>query len=165
MELSFLSKSSVKAADAFSQVVRAIISRQQSPVVAELTPVQIEKIRSTIKFVASRPQEERASILEGVKCPDAASVASVIDSYQSILKTNEPIHVLRDFDWSVSLVLGTSRVSNVKESICTFRFDVDESQNGIVSPKSHNVELTLTEAQDLLAQLENARNAQRDVMK
>lgn len=162
MELQFLTDSN--AVKVFSAVAHSIIAQDPNLSIDFLTPVQIEKVRTTIKFLADQPQEERQQILSSVQCPDAENVTAVINAFAKALKSSEPNHQLRDFDWSVSLVLGTSQVSNVKEPLCTFKFDVNEVENGKTVVKSHNIELSLNEAQQLLAQLQAARNAQRDIL-
>ncbi|OHT01608.1 hypothetical protein TRFO_07514 [Tritrichomonas foetus] len=164
MALQFISKSGVSAIDAFTQVAHAIIMGETNIRIGNLTPTQIEKIRATIRFVADQPEADRQSLLDSVKCPDSDKVVAIVNSYSSVLKTSEPLHMLRDFDWSVSLVLGTSQVSNVKESVCNFRFDINENDQGKTVLRTHNIELTLAEAQQLLAQLESARTAQRDIL-
>lgn len=162
MELQFLTNSN--AVSAFSAVAHSIITREPYLEIDSLTQVQIEKIRTSILFVSNQPESERQGILEAVKCPDAANVVQIINAFSKVLRTSEPNHQLRDFDWSISLVLGSSQVSNIKEPLCTFKFDVDELENGKPVIKSHNIELSLSEAQNILQQIQSARMAQREIL-
>lgn len=162
-ELAFLGQCGVPAADVCARVAQAI-AQGADVHIGGLLPPQIHKIVTTLKFLAGQPEGERAGILEGLGCPDSAAVAGVVKTYELILKTTEPTHDLRDFDWSTSVILGTSTISNIKEPICTLRFDIDSREKGRHVVKSRNVELTLDEAEQLLKQLQAARAAQRELL-
>ena len=162
-ELAFLGKCGVPAAEACARVAQAI-GQSAEVRVGGLLPPEIHKIATTLKFLAGQPEGERAGILSELGCPDSAAVAAVIKQYELVLKTTTPTHDLRDFDWSTSVILGTSTISNIKEPICTFRFDLDSREKGRHVVKSRNIELTVDEAEQLLKQLQAARAAQRELL-
>jgi hypothetical protein len=162
--LSFLRAAAAPPAEVFRSVLEAISSGQFTFSVAGLTQAQVQKIVTTAKFVASQPAGERVALLEGVRCPSASAVAAVIETYSAALIPNTAIHDLRDFDWSASVVLGTSTISNIKEPIATFRFDLNATDGGRPAVNSRTIELTEEEARVLLSQLEAARTVQRELL-
>jgi hypothetical protein len=163
-ELGFLQAVGAAPQAVFKTIVESLVSGQFTYDVPPLTPAQVEKVVATSKFLASQRAEARAEILNSLGCSNAREVAAIFNVYGPLLVTKTAIHDLRDFDWSASLVLGTSTISNIKEPICTFRFDVNANEAGRSTVVSRNIELTLEEAQLLLTQLEAARTAQRDLL-
>lgn len=118
-----------------------------------------------MKYLADHPELDAAAALNELECPQAEDVAKCIKLYSDALKTNQPMHQLKDFDWSASIILGTSTISNIKETICTFKFDVNENEeNGNIATKTHYLELTVEEAEELLEQLKAARAAQTSLI-
>jgi hypothetical protein len=162
--LSFLRAAAAPPAEIFKSVIEAISSGQFTFDVAGLTQPQVQKIVTAAKFLASQPAGERVALLEGVGCPSASAVAAIIETYAPVLIPNTAIHDLRDFDWSASVVLGTSTISNIKEPIATFRFDLNATEGGRPVVKSRTIELTEEEARALLNQIEAARTAQRELL-
>jgi hypothetical protein len=162
--LSFLSSAGASPAAIFRSVIQSLVSGQFTFDVPGLTQPQVQKILTAAKFLAAQPAGDRPSLLESVGCPSAASVATVIDAYAEILVPKTAIHDLRDFDWSTSVVLGTSTISNIKVPLVTFRFDLNANEGGRPVVKSRTIELTVEEAQLLLNQLETARTAQRELL-
>jgi hypothetical protein len=163
-QLGFLSEIGSSPASLFQEIIEALINGEFTYAHPLLVPTQVHLIAATIKFVAGLPEEERVEALSSVGCPDAAAIAAQISAYAQYVLPNAPIHTLRDFDWSASLILGSSTISNSKEPLMTFRFDIDANESGKTVTKTRNIELTLEEAQQLLAQLEAARTAQRDLL-
>jgi hypothetical protein len=159
--LSFLATIPAQPATVFKTIIESLVSGQFTYNVPPLTPPQVHKIVQTAKFLAAQPPGERPALLEGIGCPRAGAVAAVIDTYAAFLVPKSAIHDLRDFDWSASVVLGTSTISNIKEPVATFRFDVGA---GSAAVTSRTIELTAEEAQQLLAQLDAARNAQKELL-
>jgi hypothetical protein len=163
-EFGFLQALGVAPEAVFKAIVESLVSGRFTYDVPPLTPAQVQKVVATARFLASQPAGARAGILNSLGCPNAGEVAAIFDVYGPLLVTWTAIHDLRDFDWSASLVLGTSTISNIKEPICTFRFDVNTTEAGKPAIVSRNIELTLEEAQLLLNQLEAARTAQRELL-
>lgn len=159
-ELAFLGTSAVSTT---KSVLSAMSSGHNIYSAVSLTQTQVHKLVTSLKFVAGQPAGERAAILGDVGCPDSAAVAALVQSFEHILSEHQPLYDLRDFDWSTSVVLGTSTISNVKEPLCTLRFDVEHPVKPGVT--SRNVELSLDEAEHLLTQLEAARRAQQDLLR
>lgn len=159
-ELSFLSSCGLSPAQICEQLVEVISSGGDIYNFAPLTQPQIHKLVVTLKFLANQPKADRSAILAELKCPEHQKIANIVDAFEPVLKTKDAVHELRDFDWSASLVLGTSTISNIKEPLCTFRFDTTDGKQQI----SRNIELSVEEAEQLLSQLEAARKAQRELM-
>jgi hypothetical protein len=162
--LAFLAELPAQPADVFKTIIQALVSGQFTYNVPPLTQAQVQKIVHTAKFLAAQPPGERAALLEGVGCPRAGAVAAVLDAYAPFLVPKSAIHDLRDFDWSASVVLGTSTISNIKEPVATFRFDISGGAGGLPGATSRTIELTAEEAQQLLAQLDAARSAQKELL-
>jgi hypothetical protein len=163
-QLAFLSEVGSSPAALFQEIIEKLINGEFTYAHPLLVPTQVHVIAATIKFVAALPEGERVEALSGVGCPNAGEIAAAINAYAPYVLPNAPIHTLRDFDWSASLVLGSSTISNSKDPLMTFRFDIDANEGGKTVTRTRNIELTLEEAQQLLAQLEAARNAQRDLL-
>jgi hypothetical protein len=163
-ELAFLGDLGKPAPAIVQSIIESLIGGQFTYTDPLLTPSQLRQLVVTIKTVAGLEENERPEVLSSLGCPDAADVAALINVFAEYLLPNTPIHTLRDFDWSASVVLGTGTVSNLKEPILTIRFDTDTNENGKTVAKSRNIEFTLEEAQQLLKQLDAARSAQRDVL-
>lgn len=159
-ELSFLGSCGLPPAQVCEQLVEAISSGADIYNLPPLTQPQIHKLVVTLKFLANQPRADRSTILSELKCPESEKIATIVDSFEHVLKTKDAVHDLVDFDWSASLVLGTSTISNIKEPVCTFRFDTTDGKKQI----SRNIELSVEEAEQLLSQLEAARKAQRELM-
>ncbi|KAH0790363.1 COMM domain-containing protein 8-like [Histomonas meleagridis] len=162
--LKFLSSCKKPAVELFREIITKMMTGDQSPV-DSLTPQQSEKLITTIKYLAGKTNEERTSILSELECPTPDQVAQLIQAYAPALETNQPIHQLVDFDWSASVILGTSNISNIKEPICTFKFDVEENVKGKTEINTHTIELTIEEAERLLEQIETARASQTSLLK
>jgi hypothetical protein len=162
--LSFLLSLPTSSVDIFRTILEGTSSGQFTFDIPGLTQSQVHKIITTSKFVASQPPEERIALLEGVGCPNPNAIAQLIETYSPLLVPKTAFHDLRDFDWSTSVVLGTSTISNIKEPIATFRFDFNGNDGGKGKVKSRTIELTKEEAQQLLDQLEAARTAQRELL-
>ena len=164
MSLSFLSACSTSVISIFKNVISDIITNSSS-LIDTLTPSQIEKIKITIKYLANHSELDASAALSELECPEPEKAAELIKVYSQALKTNQPFHQLKDFDWSASIILGTSEISNIKETICTFKFDVNENEgNGKITTKSHYLELTIEEAEELLEQLKAARATQTSLI-
>lgn len=123
-----------------------------------LTPQQIEKIQISTRYLLEHAESERAGILSELECPDTEEICKLLKAYQDYL--TKPTHQLKGFDWTVSVILGTNKVSNLKEPISTFRFDYEEIVNGKSVIKTRTIELTHDEAQAMCNDLEAARSAQ-----
>ena len=162
--LKFLSVNKKSTIELFREIITRMLTEDPSPI-DSLTPQQNEKLITTIKYLAGKTNEERITILSELECSDTEQVAQLIQSYASALETNQPIHQLVDFDWSASVILGTSSISNIKEPICTFKFDVKETVKGKSEINSHTIELTVEEAEKLLEQIEAARSSQASLLK
>ena len=145
-ELSFLSAFSSPV-----EVFKAAILG--GPLVEKLTQAQIEKIKRTTAFLLKTDETKRKEVLTSLQCPEEDSIVEFISKYQEILRNGGVNHNLVDFDWSTSIILGTSKVSNLKEPIATFRFKLEDGSNPAI-------ELTADEAEELLKQLEAAKSAQ-----
>jgi len=158
--LSFLQEHEASIIDIWQEVIESFMIGSLLPKVSSLAESQIEKLRVVLDFISTQPKEQYSSILTDLGCPKSGDVANLLASYHSLLKSKAPIHNLRDFDWSTSLVLGTNKVSNLKEPITSFSFEIEN--NGKIENK--NLELTLEEAEQMLKQIEDARSAQRALM-
>ena len=145
-QLSFLSSFSSP-----SEVYKAAIIG--GPLLEQLSKPQIEKIKRTTEFLLKTDSSKRKEVLTALDCPEEDLIVDFIAKYEEVLRNQEVNHNLVDFDWSTSLILGTSKVSNLKEPIATFRFKLEDGSDPAI-------ELTLDEAEELLKQLEAAKSAQ-----
>ncbi|EAY17385.1 hypothetical protein TVAG_319800 [Trichomonas vaginalis G3] len=123
-----------------------------SDLAEKLTDSQIEKIKLTTNYVYKQPAEKRSAILSELGCPNADGIADLLKSYEAFLKEKSTEHNLVDFDWSASLILGTSKISNLKEPIVTFSFQLKDGTQ-------RHVEFTADEAEAFLKQLTAAQDA------
>lgn len=144
-ELSFLKQIS-SPTDAWKSILTGSESTYN------LTEAQIEKIKLATSFMLKQPAEKRASLLAEVGCPESEKIAELLKSYEVFLKEKATEHNLVDFDWSASLILGTSKISNLKEPVVTFTFKLSDGSQ-------HEVEFTADEAEAFLKQLTTAQDA------
>lgn len=156
-ELSFLKQTGIPATEIWHNVITSSIESTQKN--CSLQPYQIEKLQVVLNFIVNQPAEKRAEILNELGCPDSEESAALISMYEVPIKNKGSIHNLKGFDWSTSIILGSSGISNLKEPVTTFRFDVVNKKE-----ETKFVELTIDEAEALLKQIQDARAAQHALL-
>ena len=129
-----------------------------------LTSSQIEKMKITLNYLSTQDQNNYEKILLELSCPDYKIVSDFLKKYNLLIKNQTPIHNLIDFDWSTSLILGTKEISNLKEPITTFSFQIENIKNGLPIIENKFIELNIEEAENLLKKIEDSRNPQKDLI-